>query len=551
MTYSRLKCPLCESFECKQEARFVDHLTDVHNVTDQLTLYLDVMSLKERPTCSCSGECLVSLPWAGWKKGFTSKYARGHNARVDSIYFDKERQKAFTEKRIEGFKSGRNKSWNVGLTKETDVRIREGSKKISASLNEGYASGSIVDWRILDPEKAKLRDKNQSETMISKYNNGELTPWNKGKTKETDDRLLEISKKISSAMLDKQGTNTRRHTPEKLLEIISEHKDKFDLVTPLTDYQNKYQRLDFRCVKCDKLSQKNLMMLATCPVCFHCHPKESKAQIEIFEFVKSLAPDAVSSDRTMIAPKELDVYVPSKRLGIEYDGLYFHSEEFLADDYAYNKANLAAQNNISLFGIFEDEWRDKQDLVKSMIVHRLGLTPKSVFARKCKIVQLTPGARKQFMDRCHIDGDTRSKSAWGLVDKDNNIVAAMSIRRPFHKTHADVLEVGRFCVERGVSVPGALAKLSAHILKEIKSLGYRALMTYVDTRIGRAKGYQAAGFKVVRQTKARFWWTDFVSRFDRFSIRADSKNGITQKQRALDAGVVKIWGCSNVVLELS
>lgn len=64
---------------------------------------------------------------------------------------------------------------------------------------------------------------------------------------------------------------------------------------------------------------------ARCPAC---HPKMaggSEAERELTAFIASLAPDAVHRDRSTIAPLELDVYVPSKKIAFEYDGLFWHS----------------------------------------------------------------------------------------------------------------------------------------------------------------------------------------------------------------------------------
>ena len=100
------------------------------------------------------------------------------------------------------------------------------------------------------------------------------------------------------------------------------------------------------------------------------------------------------------------------------------------------------------------------------------------------------------------------------------------------------------------SVPGALSRLSRHALAYAKAQGKRGLMTYVDRRIGSGKGYLAAGFKQVRTTSPRFWWTDFHDRFNRFAVRANKASGLTQRQASEAAGVVEIWGCPNIVFEL-
>jgi hypothetical protein len=95
----------------------------------------------------------------------------------------------------------------------------------------------------------------------------------------------------------------------------------FNVVEPLR-YQNKYDKFEVACKTMGHVSLKNVLMLKATPVCHICHPKESKGQLEIFDFVRSVSPDAVISDRTVIAPKELDVYVPSKNFANEKCVMY-------------------------------------------------------------------------------------------------------------------------------------------------------------------------------------------------------------------------------------
>lgn len=543
--YCRLKCPKCDA-DFGQESRFRDHLTDTHGIDDYESLYVQLELLGLKPTCGCG--CGESLPWIGWKKGYTSKYLRGHNASVDSIYLNKERQKEFVAKRVEGYKSGRNKVWNKGLSKETDERIRSSAENISKSLNKGYLSGSIIDWHTTDPKKAEEANRKASQTKRQKFADGDLVPWNKGLTKQTSSIMLEISKKISETMISNPSSSARRFKLSELQELIvpALKTGKFELLTDLSTYRNRHQILQLCCQVCHNTQEKNLMMLLSTPVCFSCHKKESKGQLELYEFVKSLAPDAVLSDRNLISPKEIDVLVPGK-LGIEYDGLYWHSVRFLDPSYATQKLAACDAVGLSLLRVFEDDWRDKRPIVESMIKHRLGFSDQKIGARKCKIIQLDSKVRREFFDANHLDGDTRSTTAWGLSHGDK-LVAAISVRRPFHKKHGDKAEIGRFCSIINHTVPGALSRLTQVAIDWAKKEGKVGLMTYVDRRIGSAQGYISAGYKVLRETKSRFWWTDSTHRYDRFKYKANSSLGLTQAQVAEEAGVVQIWGCPNVVL---
>lgn len=548
MAYSRIKCPKC-STDFGQEVRFLEHLSAEHSVSSPLTLYLELFHSSQHPTCACSLDCNVALPWVGWKKGFTSKYARGHNARVFTAFSDPEVTKRAVEKRLEGHATGRNRVWNDGKTAQTDERIAQSAQKASATLRAAYTSGSIVDWHKLDPEKARAAAQKVSETKHRQHEAGKLVIWNEGETKETDSRIAAYAAKISQRY--SQADAGRRVKVDELLERVKKFADKFELLSPPQEYKRRrVARLQFRCLTCDAVQFKSLAMLEDTPVCFSCHPKDSKAQLEVFDFVKSLGVEALLSDRTAISPKELDVFVPAHKLGVEYNGLYYHSSARI-DKYRHQrKANACTAAGIKLFSIYEDEWRDNRPLIESMLRHRLGMPTEKLQARKMQVRELTSKETEAFFNANHLEGHARASIAFGLADKDGRIVAAMSLRTAFHKKYADYYEVARSAPLAGVAIAGWLGKLTKACVAWAKEHRRNGLVTYVDSRVGEGTGYQLAGWKLVKSsTTPRFWWTDGTYRFNRFQFKADKSRGMTQAQVAQEAGVSVICGCANSLWE--
>jgi hypothetical protein len=272
-------------------------------------------------------------------------------------------------------------------------------------------------------------------------------------------------------------------------------------------------------------------------------------QIELYEFVKSLAPDAVLGERTLLPRHaEIDVYVPSKKLAIEYDGLWWHGTERQEDKFrSQKKATNCVNAGLRFMVVYEDEWKQKQDTVKAMIRHRLGADDVSLDARKLKVARVSSRLARKFFDANHLDGHTPAKITFGLFDGDV-LVAAASLRRPFHKSHGNVFELARSCCLAGTSVRGWLGKLTHVLARHAFCDGKESMITYVDHRVGEGNSYRAAGWKLEKQdTGYRFWWTDYVNRWDRFKYKADRSRGLTQQQVADEAGVVQLYGCSNSV----
>lgn len=170
-------------------------------------------------------------------------------------------------------------------------------------------------------------------------------------------------------------------------------------------------------------------------------------------------------------------------------------------------------------------------------------------ARECRLVEVDRQIREPFFQANHIDGDVKSTAAWGLF-LGNELLASLSVRRPLHRRWSRRLEVARFSVLTGCSVPGALSRLSRAALQESRSRGLEGLVSYVDTRYGDGSGYLASGYTLHSRTGPTFWWTDFNSRLNRFQFRADPRRGLSEEQIASEAGVTKLWGCDQLVVTL-
>lgn len=97
--------------------------------------------------------------------------------------------------------------------------------------------------------------------------------------------------------------------------------------------------------------------LEVCPVC-NSQQRTSFPEQAIFFYAKKLFPDSVS--RYDVNKKELDIYIPSIQIGIEYDGLAYHTEETFQRE--KNKDNYFRQLGIQVFRLKErEEYETVQD----------------------------------------------------------------------------------------------------------------------------------------------------------------------------------------------
>lgn len=153
-------------------------------------------------------------------------------------------------------------------------------------------------------------------------------------------------------------------------------------------------------------SQKNITV--TCPIhgnfkvtpndhlnkhsgCPKCGNKQSNGEEDIYNYCKELCNDTFKRNKTVINPYELDIFIPSKGIAIEYNGLRWHSEQYKDEAQYYHlmKSNICKDKRISLIHIFEDEWLERQSIVKGMLNNILGCKRTFLLSSNCKIREVS------------------------------------------------------------------------------------------------------------------------------------------------------------------
>lgn len=305
-------------------------------------------------------------------------------------------------------------------------------------------------------------------------------------------------------------------------------------------YVDAHTHIEWKCAKGHvfPMTPNKVQQGQWCPHCARVGP--SKAQIEIFEYVKSLLPhdEILLSDRTIIKPLELDIYVPSKYFAIEYDGLLHHSSFCETDDRPYNrlrhskKFTACSENGVRLFAIYEDEWLTNLNLIKAMISWRLKVfTGTKLNARDLELRKLNSNSQfRDFFERNHIDGHANASFSYGLFN-DDKLVMCASVRRNF----AGETELARLATDYDYSVRGGGARLIAAIRKEING----PLTSYSNNRLSSGSIYGKLGFQKIRDIGPSYWYTDGrTRRIQRFNCRRNNDPAIiaeypTEKAQAL------------------
>lgn len=464
--------------------KLINHCKKVHNI-DFKDYLIKHYHNNEWPLCLCGCEKKVS-----WKKDTKkfAEYVHGHNYRWKNLT-DEQKQKA-KNKSLELWKNEKYRK----LRKKKAVEVRTGSSDWGIKKKKIYTD----EWKEKIKTGLKNSEKNKNKNCAS----------NKITKKEFDLRIKNVSDRW---------------------ECFIDYKNY--------EYVNK-TKFKIKCVFCNTFYVKRLIDIENGVKCFHC--KKRTGEKEIYDFISKKIKYTISNDRSILKPKEIDVYVPEKNIGVEFHGLAWHSLLTRPDmKEHFNKRKNCERQNIKLLQFFEDEWKEKKYICKSIINNSLGIIGEKVFARKCTLQKIKTKQAKLYLNNWHIDGYVNSEVSFGLF-YDNEIVSIISLRKPFHKKYNNLLEISRFASKPNVVVVGGLGKLIKQCKEYVKENNKEGLLTYVDLRIGNGYGYEKVGFVRENEDTLNYWLTDFKKRYNRFKFRAN--NGKSQKQIEEENKVFKIYG---------
>ena len=232
-------------------------------------------------------------------------------------------------------------------------------------------------------------------------------------------------------------------------------------------------------------------------------PATSNAEKELCEYIRNLGFDNAGSRKMTIDDKcyEIDVYIPELNIGFEYNGCYWHSDIILDKDYHKTKTTRFQEHGIHINHIWEYDWLHNQDLVKSMIKAKLGLTTR-VYARKCTIASVSTTEAKQFLNVNHLKGYINSKYHIGLYYND---VLMMLCSFGKSRDKSSEWELLRMASLQGYTIVGGFSKLlnAFHNLTVCESV-----FSYVDRDISYGNSYLRCGFNILGYTVAGYCYVD-------------------------------------------
>ena len=315
----------------------------------------------------------------------------------------------------------------------------------------------------------------------------------------------------------------------------------------------------FVCSKCeepfkDKLDNGNI---PSCPSCDRPSQGVSEIENEVCEYVKSILPDhteVFENDNELLGRKELDILVPEKNVAIEFNGIYWHSENNGGKDKHYHlkKTEACEEADIQLIHIFENEWILKKDTVKKKLAHILkSFSDKNIHASNCKVETIKDEAAQAFLEEHHLQGSSRSFVSLGLF-LENELAGVMTLERPSTENPIP-WTINRFTLSKHID--GAVRKL----FKEFRRRNEPdKVITHADRRWSSKLDnvYENIGFELKKVTEPDYYYFEESSTqlYEQSNFRKEVLNeklenfdsDLTELENMQRHGYDRIWDCGHL-----
>lgn len=285
-----------------------------------------------------------------------------------------------------------------------------------------------------------------------------------------------------------------------------------------------------------------------CASC-NAHNYVSKGEQEIADFLTSAGLTIHQSHRKTLHPFELDIYIPDKKVAIEFNGVYWHSEKAGKDkNYHYDKWLAAKNAGIQLIQIWEDEWEANPEQIKAMLLHKLGVSvaPK-IFARKTYIDTLIKSEAETFLTKHHIQGYASGSHYVGLYEKSSKELVSVIVLK---KEANNALNIIRYATSK--NVVGGFTKLIAFAEKTYTP---ERFITFSDNCVSDGGLYENNGFIADKALAPDYRYVVNNKRAHKFGYRLKRfkddptlqwAEGLTEKELADLNDIPRIWDAGKI-----
>lgn len=352
-----------------------------------------------------------------------------------------------------------------------------------------------------------------------------------------DCRKRKVEKK---EMFDRKYNNLRVLTEEE-----SDHNKLLNLPDTIvySDGFGKNNKLEVIC-DCGKKNKTGIYdllsgLILSCGCALNSNRSNSSKLF--FDFIKSLKDDAEYSIKNIIKNRELDIYIESIKLNIEYHGCHWHSQARRTEKDKFKdfeKYKLLENIGIRSVQIFSDEWENKKDIFVDYFKDLLKVKEKKR-VYKYNFCFISFEEAKNFIDKYHyLSGNNQSGTYYvGIKDNKDNLLS-VSI---FKKLNNQEIEWKRLCFHPDYKIWNYGEKTINFIKETLIKEGYKKIISFSENRLHTGDVYKKIGFYLEKDLLPDYCYTNGVCRIHKFNFRV--KAGINEQEKAKERNFYRLYDC--------
>lgn len=334
-----------------------------------------------------------------------------------------------------------------------------------------------------------------------------------------------------------------RDTPTFISAAMLKYGDKYGYENAV--YANARTKISIVCKEHGEFQQIPKDHISGHDGCPRCSAHASQGEDDVADIVANYAP-IIKRTRDVIDGYELDIYVPSRNMAVEYCGLKWHSEEKRPNNYHVTKQKLCEKRGIQLLTIFENEWLYKRELVVRTLRAKFEGNKAAKGARHYTVVPVSTSDQKTFHTTNHLQGYGKATVAYGLKDSAGTLSAVVSLLQ----RKSGVWEITRYATAEPIA--GGFSKLLKYFKNNVR---WHEVYTFADLRWSNGDLYKKTGFTQVDRLRPDYGYVVSGKIAHKFGYRRaflPKKLGetydpaLSEHQNMLNHKIYRIYDCGKL-----
>lgn len=268
-------------------------------------------------------------------------------------------------------------------------------------------------------------------------------------------------------------------------------------------------------------------------------PNVSQAEHDLNDLFKTLSfvenVDYTRNDRSILPNYELDFYFPKIKLGIEYNGDYWHSDVNKNSDYHQNKKLVGYNMGINVVMLYEHQYKHKHHIILNRLKSLLH-KDKRIYARDTEIKEVSLIDSDIFCKMHHLQGASVSSKRYGLYNG-SELVALMTFGKSRFTDHEwELIRYVSTC-----TIVGGASKLFKHFAKVNNP---KNILSYADFDWSIGNLYEKLGMNKINLTKPSYVWIKWDEVLSRYQTQIPNEDKVMKEK-----GYLKIFKCGSLKFE--